>query len=51
VGVKTVFVTEGPDSRDHVEGLDYCCYPTGIVIYHVKTADDTGFEDVLGHHP
>jgi hypothetical protein len=50
VGAKTVYVTQGPNSPGHAEGLDYY-YPTGNVIYQIKTGDATWFEDVLSQLP
>lgn len=49
VGAKLVFVIDGPDTS-HAEGLDYY-YPTGNVIYQIKTADEQWFEDVLRQLP
>lgn len=50
VGAKTVYVTQGANSPGHAEGLDYY-YPTGTMLFWIKTADEHWFEDVLRQLP
>lgn len=50
IGAKTVYVAEGSNSPGHAEGLDYF-YPTGIMLFWIKSADERWFEDVLDQLP
>ena len=50
IGAKTVYVTAGQEFPGHAEGLDYV-YPTGPMLFRIKTADVRWFEDVLSQLP